>query len=81
MSYQMLMPLLDPSESYVNGFEAGMLWKIMESGQPVKQYLVHTVNMKQIELMAKRFHYTLIVNSTEEEWTIITAHLCQTAAN
>lgn len=45
MSYQMLMPLLDPSESYVNGFEAGMLWKIMESGQPVKQYLVHTVNV------------------------------------
>lgn len=81
MSYTMLMPLLNTEENYAAGFEAGMLWQIMEAGRPIKNYLVRTSNLEQIKLMAKRFHYDLKVNITEGYWSSITAVINQSSAN
>lgn len=75
------MPLLNTSEHYAAGFEAGVLWQIMESGRPIKNYLVRTSNLEQIKLMATRFHYELNINSTEGFWSSITAVINLSSAN
>lgn len=77
--YKVLMPFLDGSESFAHGFEAGLVWSIMDAGRPLKDYLVHTINLPQLKMMAKRFHYDLTVNTTAGEWSSVSAALNQHA--
>lgn len=66
--YALLMPFLDPSESFVLGFECGQLWQAMTDGKEPENYLVHTKNMPQLEMMAKKFKKALEINSQDGEW-------------
>lgn len=54
--YSLQMAFLDPSHSFVHGYECGRLWELMSRGEPIEQN-VHTANAEQIALMAKYHDY------------------------
>lgn len=79
--YVLLMRFLDGSESFAHGFEAGLIWGIMDNGKPIKDYMVHTANLPQIKMMAKRFHYDIKINISSGEWSSISAAIAKHNAN
>jgi hypothetical protein len=68
----LLMPFLDESESFVHGFECGKIWQLIEEGESVENYLIHTVNQKQIELMCRTFGLDCGIEIIDDTWSCLT---------
>jgi hypothetical protein len=68
----LLMPFFDESENFVYGFECGRIWQIIESGECLKKYLIHTENKKQIELMCRTFVLECEIEIYDETWAYLT---------
>lgn len=68
----LLMPFLDESESFVHGFECGKLWNLMEEGECVERQLIHSTNIKQIEMMADTFGIIADIEIIDGTWAYLT---------
>lgn len=55
MSNTLLMPFIDNSESFTNGFECGQIWEKISQGETLDNYLCHTENEEQIILICESF--------------------------
>ena len=66
----LLMPFLDKSESFVHGFECGKIWQLIEEGDTIERYLIHVVNIEQIELMCKTFELKCEIDIVDDTWVI-----------
>lgn len=73
MQNTLLMPFLDESNSYTNGFEVGLLWEKMSNGETFSNQLIHDENVDQIKLMCDHFGYEYSITSTTEDWAYLTA--------
>lgn len=72
-TYSLIMPFLDDSESFTNGFEVGQIWQAFKLGAPPENITVHTKNIDQFNLIAQYYKYDIISIPTEyDEWTEIT---------
>jgi len=74
---QLLMPFIGENDDpkYVTGFEAGMMWRMMENGQEFDNYLFHASNQDQIELMCRRFLYSYRIDTIDETWCSLFASI------
>jgi hypothetical protein len=70
----LIMPFMDESESYTNGFEAGQLWEQMSSSIPIKDRAVHSDNAEQIKLICDHFGYQYKLDFSGEGWQILNAN-------
>lgn len=75
MSSTLLMPFLDKSETYVLGFEIGQMWEKMDKNEKLENYLFHTENTKQVELMCKRFLYSYEIEIIDSTWSKINCEI------
>lgn len=66
------MPFFDESESFVHGFECGKIWEKIEQGEVFDSHLIHTENIKQIELMCKTFNVDFEISVVNETWSYLT---------
>lgn len=69
----LVMPFVDESESFTNGWECGEIWAEMERGTSFDKKLIHTVNIKQINLMCEHFGYSHIIKEYDDTWAYLTA--------
>jgi hypothetical protein len=69
-----VMPFLDGSETYVFGFELGVIWHMCTVNTFPEAMLMHVANIKQLELVAAHFDCDLFVDNIESafEWCEIT---------
>ncbi len=67
----LLMPFLDDSENFTLGFETGQIWVKVESGEILENYLFHTKNIKQVELIMKSFLSDFDIEVTNEDWSLL----------
>lgn len=51
----LLMPFLDESESFTNGFECGQIWQRISEGETFEKQLIHTENKEQVEMICRSF--------------------------
>jgi hypothetical protein len=77
--YDIVMPFVDGSSSYVNGYECGAIAEKMEHGEVFESRLVHTANIEQLKMLAKRQHYTVTFDIFDQTWTGMTGQ--RTSAN
>jgi protein-arginine kinase activator protein McsA len=68
---EMIMPFLDESKSYTQGFECGRVWAEMKTKQPFKDYPIHKSNAEQIKLVAKVLGYEISITELNETWSIL----------
>jgi hypothetical protein len=54
--YKIVMPFVDESDSFTNGFECGQIWEQMKFGMTINR-MVHKTNKEQIEMMAAKNNY------------------------
>ena len=64
----LVMPFLDPSQSFTNGFECGKIWNDMETGKSFDKYLMHEANRQQVILMTKHFGYHYLFTQYDDTW-------------
>ncbi len=79
--FSLVMPFVDPSHSFVHGFECGQIWEKMTNSGEFKKQLIHVSNKKQIEMLCARFHYSFIIEDYDETWCYLTAQLDPAKAN
>lgn len=63
----LMVAFTDDSPSFVNGFEAGIIWALLEAGQASIERTVHAENREVIERMARRMGYSCEFVETEVE--------------
>lgn len=72
MNNTLLMPFIDSSESFTNGFECGQIWQRISEGESFDRQLVHLDNQKQIEMICESFGVGFTIESANEEWAYLT---------
>lgn len=77
----MLMPFIEQDPMFAHGFECGQIWERLESNYKFDNYLCHTENINQIEMMLKRFHYKFRFDRLNETWSSLFAELDYTKSN
>lgn len=72
-SLSLVLPFLDGSSSFVNGWEACSLWVKMEAGQPTISGYFHSSNDEMLLLMASRKGYRATVQRYADapEWSLM----------
>ncbi len=74
MNASLEISFTDQSESFVNGFEAGMYYQIMSSGQSCisRDQPIHVANKDIITAMAKVFGYACNWVPYDDTYTFVT---------
>lgn len=69
-TFGLVVSFEDQSESYVNGWEAGVLWERMKSGMVAEiEMVAHTANKETFNRMAIAEGWDITCTPTEyEEW-------------
>jgi hypothetical protein len=72
-----LVPFKDDSESFVNGFEAGMIWQRMIAGESViggaTEPLTHSANLEVFKRMAEAMSYEITqIFDRNDGWMFVT---------
>jgi hypothetical protein len=68
----LLMPFLDESESFTNGFECGQIWQRVSEGETFDKQLIHTENKEQIEMICRSFGVDFGIIEYNETWAYLT---------
>lgn len=71
--YNLVMPFLDESESYCNGFEVGQFWERMKNGEEIASQPVHAANKKQLRLCCEYYGYESNFTEMDADWILFSA--------
>ena len=71
--YSLVMPFDNQSPSFAFGFECGRLYQTMLDGKKIEFEAVHSENIKQIEILCKRFRYHFSGEEVSTGWWSINA--------
>jgi hypothetical protein len=81
MENKLLMPFIDESESFTNGFECGQIWEKLQfikeldmPGSRIKDYLIHLENSAQIQAICDHFEVRCFIAQVSDEWATLTTH-------
>lgn len=79
MSNTLLMPFVDASENFTNGFECGQIWQRISEGEAFEKQLIHSENKKQIDMICGLFGVKYTIEQSEHlpEWSYLTVHKTQ----
>lgn len=66
--YALLVSFPDQSESFVLGFECGMIWKAMQDGAAVSM-TVHNQNAECLQRMAAHHGYSCSLERYDDTWS------------
>jgi len=65
--YGLLVSFIDKSQSFVNGFDCGLLWKELQTELPQRR-LAHTTNVDQFHKLAEHYNTEMFIDSVDGEW-------------
>ena len=71
--FRCLVPFPDGSDSFVHGFEAGMVWQRMVAGEAVIENPIafHVENEEVFRLMAAAQGYDIEVEPPSDGWIVV----------
>ena len=72
-SHSLLMPFLDETENFCLGFECGEIWTKCDKEFEFEQYVVHTKNKEQIQMICAHFGYVSKIDFFSEDWSYLNA--------
>lgn len=67
----LVMPFLDTSKSFTNGFECGQIWQRVSEGETFEKQLIHTENKEQIEMICRSFGVEFEIIEYNETWSYL----------
>jgi hypothetical protein len=68
----LLMPFIDESESFTNGFECGQIWQRISEGETIANQLIHWENAEQIKRICETFGLSCEITQWNETWAYLT---------
>jgi hypothetical protein len=77
-----VVTFVDESESFVHGFEAGLVWAQIEAGAQVVERTVHAANQRLFRRMAGRMGYRFEFERSEVDgWAYLRMEKCRPACH
>lgn len=71
MENEMLIEFIDQSESFVNGFEAGMIWVYLaENCKDFEDYPIHLENSAEIQGVCDYFNVKCEITPIDDTWAV-----------
>lgn len=71
-TWNIMVAFPDESASFTNGFEAGIIWALVEAGQQTIERTVHAENTEVLQRIARRMGYEIeITESSVSGWSDI----------
>lgn len=80
-NFSLLMPFIIDSRDFVHGFECGQIWEKMNKNEKFDNYVFHTENAAQIEMMCRRHQYKYRIDKIDDTWSSLFAELDLSLAN
>jgi hypothetical protein len=73
MSNELLMPFIGTNDDpkFVHGFECGQVWTLMKNKTKFDNYIIHSCNIPQIEMMCRHFYYEYRIENIDETWSAL----------
>lgn len=68
----LLMPFINQSPVFVEGFECGQIWEKIQSGECLDYYPVHKNNVNQIKMIGEALGAAIQVSEGDDTWSFIT---------
>ncbi len=69
----LVMPFLDDTQSFTNGFKVGQIWERFKLGVQPDTDTIQTSMIEQVRLVAQYYKFDMIVDPTDyDEWTFVT---------
>jgi hypothetical protein len=72
MINSLLMPFIEQSEIYVHGFEAGMIWQILERGEQILGRIIHLENSAQIQMICDYYKVKCKITVQDDTYGFLT---------
>lgn len=72
----LLIPFIDQSKSFMLGWECGVIFEAIKTRILIKERMIHTENIKQIEIMCESQNYRSIIVILDKDWSVM--HACPT---
>lgn len=69
---ELLMEFIDESNSFVLGFECGMIWKLLRSKDKILKHPVHLENSAQIQMICDFYNVKCTITPTADIWAELT---------
>lgn len=68
----LIMPFVDESPEFVNGFECGQIWEKLKAGHSFCGYLIHTENSAQVQMICDYYAVpcNINVNKDDSTWSL-----------
>ena len=71
MEYGLVMPFLDESPGFCHGYECGTVSELMRQGRKFDRFTLHSANVEQVKMIAKREHYTVSFQALDDTWSVM----------
>lgn len=68
----LLMPFIDESEAFCNGFECGTIWAKVQDGEILIDYYIHDANIPQIDLIMSTYKCAYKIKPLRDGWSSLT---------
>lgn len=67
----LIMPFVDESPEFVNGFECGQIWEKLKNGGSLVGYTIHTENSAQMQMICDYYKVPCKINvhKSDPEWS------------
>lgn len=72
MANTLLMPFIDETPSFTNGFECGQVWQRISEGDTIEKQLIHCENIEQIRLICRSFGVECGIDIADDTWAYLT---------
>ena len=68
MEYELMVPFIDESPSFVHGYECGVIAQNMRTGKAFDDFTMHRINKHQVAMLAKSYHYEVAFKDLDDTW-------------
>lgn len=69
----LMMPFLDETNSFCNGFETGRMWHQCSIGETIEEQPIRNENIAQIKLLLDHHGYQFRIETMDDFWSQLTA--------
>lgn len=74
MSDTLIMPFIDESKSFTEGFECGMIWGLIKSGECLDNHPIHNVNVEQVKMICETFGADYSITGFCDGWSSLSVY-------
>lgn len=67
----LLMPFINDSKNFTLGYESATIFEKVQNGETLTDYLFHSENIKQVEIIMKTLLSEFDIEQVNDDWALL----------